>query len=255
MSLASLRTLNRSTQLPEVGYPYDLPSLAGWWDMSSLAGLSDTDAVSSWPDLVGSADLDQSTSGYQPQYRVIGGVPRIRFDGTDDHLQASSAPAFTSAGYTFMVVFSFVATPGNGDGILQWTEAGGTDNGSANGMSTQYVSGNVWALKADPGGGAPLVAAGFDVSDPLQALIVTFVNNTRAWGGRYPELNVTVSSNTWSTGTPTGLLLGARWVSGAVNLTYCPNIDVAEVAMWQSSFTVEEVERLGLYVRMKYGYI
>jgi hypothetical protein len=69
-------------------------NLKQWLKANAIVGLVDTDPVSSWSDSSGNGNtVTQATAGNRPTYRtgVINSLPVVRFDGTDDYLQAAAA--------------------------------------------------------------------------------------------------------------------------------------------------------------------
>ena len=73
--------------------PTTVSGLVVWLDASQLTGLSDTDPVASWPNLIttDSEAFAQASGGNQPLYRtgIQNGLPGVRFDGTNDHLDGT----------------------------------------------------------------------------------------------------------------------------------------------------------------------
>ena len=71
--------------------PADLAGLHCWYAADEIAGLSDTDAVSSWPDLSPNGfTLTTDPAGGPATYRtgIRDGKPVVRFDGVNDTLSA-----------------------------------------------------------------------------------------------------------------------------------------------------------------------
>jgi hypothetical protein len=69
--------------------PDTIAGLQLWIDSTAITGLSDTNPVSSWLDLSGNGNhAAQSTPDFQPVYRtgILGGLPVVRFDGSNDRL-------------------------------------------------------------------------------------------------------------------------------------------------------------------------
>lgn len=102
LSLPSIGVLNavgRVTPITILG-----AKLLAWWsaDRSDLVVTVGGTQVSSWKDIVGGYDLIQSVSGARPIYSENGfnGAPAIVFDGVDDELSITPAPASFPTGAT-----------------------------------------------------------------------------------------------------------------------------------------------------------
>lgn len=127
---------------------------AYWTEGTEFAaqGYSDTDAVSTWPDEVGTDDLAQATGTNQPTYDADGGpnsTPAVLGDETDDWLDG----AFTSAisqGLTVVLIAAMgadtndftVLVDGDANRILAFQNPAGTANvyfgGGAGSTDTTY---------------------------------------------------------------------------------------------------------------------
>lgn len=112
--------------------PATAPDLAARWTADSLA-LRDGDEVSMWPDSSLNGHDAMATASSRPTYRIVGGVPVVRFDGIDDHLTAGSATdwRFLKDGseWTVLVMFrSAAGAPGEKHVLL---DTDGEDSGFA----------------------------------------------------------------------------------------------------------------------------
>ena len=85
--------------------PSDYAGLKFWIDASQLGGLSHGDPVPSWSDLSGNGHhISQSTAGNRPVYEtnVLGALPAVHFDGSNDSLDTGSLTAVDLTG-TFSI--------------------------------------------------------------------------------------------------------------------------------------------------------
>jgi hypothetical protein len=250
----SLSTVGRQRDLPVVLAPDEIVNLVGWWDASQL-NLSPDDAVSSWPDLASSYDLDQATGSLQPLYKLLNGVPVVRFDGTDDYLRSTTAPAIGVG--TWVVCFSYHSTPAANSGVLSAGSSGQNDYNGSNGFAIhRHVStaDMVVGIRLDSVAGSTANLPGFSVGAKIQgAFLSARATSLCAWSMiRMPGGDGWASSRlVWGTGTPTDLVLGARWLSGAPASPY-GSIDVAEVCYWSRSLTPVEFSGFNNYLRIKY---
>lgn len=101
----------------ELVFP-DISGLLVRYSASDIEGLNDGDAVATWDDLVGTKDLTQATSDYQPLYKtnIVNGQPALLFDGSNDVLLT----AYTVTGMrTIIVVAKYsAATFASFNGLL-----------------------------------------------------------------------------------------------------------------------------------------
>jgi hypothetical protein len=70
--------------------------LKAWWNANDNASITQgSGVVSAWADQVGGYVLAQATSGARPAYQStgLGGKPCLAFDGTDDFMSLTGAPA------------------------------------------------------------------------------------------------------------------------------------------------------------------
>ncbi|GEM_PF-3396583 len=112
------------TQLGVSFNPKNLDSLSLLLAADAITGLSDNDSVTTWNDTSGAAEnVSQSTAGLKPLYKtnILNGKPVVRFDGSDDYLQAGSAlSAFaTASAKTIFVVFKATSVGGPDHNIFE----------------------------------------------------------------------------------------------------------------------------------------
>lgn len=78
---------------------------AAWWRADDLA-LSNNDPVASWADASGNGfTMAQATSGNRPTFKtsILGSMPVVRFDGSNDRMSSSLVSALTD-GYSMVFV-------------------------------------------------------------------------------------------------------------------------------------------------------
>lgn len=81
--------------------PRSVGDLRVWYDARAIRGLAESDPVGTWADQSGYG-TDLSASGSQrPLYKQSGGYPVVRFDGSDDLLDAATA---VTVGHVFVVL-------------------------------------------------------------------------------------------------------------------------------------------------------
>lgn len=86
--------------------PDSIGNLNLWLKADQISGLSDGDPVTTWSDQSGNGyDGTQSTVAHKPTYKttIINGLPIVRFDGSDDHLEVNNAVGPTKEHTCFVV--------------------------------------------------------------------------------------------------------------------------------------------------------
>src|SRR5215207_9078475 len=77
--------------------PTTVADLALWFRASDLSGLPDGTAISTqWSSFVGGSTTSQATAGARPTKQTVGSDTVVRFDGTDDLLNAGGGAALTA---------------------------------------------------------------------------------------------------------------------------------------------------------------
>lgn len=94
--------------------PNDIDSLAHWYDATEISG-SDGDAIGTWADQEGNADLTQSTSSKKPTFKldILNEYPIVRYDGSDDILDVDSI-SISQPVHHFVVVAKTDASSNDG---------------------------------------------------------------------------------------------------------------------------------------------
>lgn len=128
--------------VPPVFSPDLTPDLEGWWEADDLT-LTEGDPVSSWASRVGSLVLEQATSANQPTWHdnLIGGLPAVRFDGSNDFL-AFITPLGLLANAPKTVIAVWQATgAGLNDFVMATRVSFGGVNNDARGYAIQARGG------------------------------------------------------------------------------------------------------------------
>jgi hypothetical protein len=95
--------------------PLQISGLLMWYKADSL-GLNDGDSIATWADSgTRGANATQTIAGSKPIYKtnIINGKPVVRFDGTDDYLN------ITSASFTGSTIF-VVGNPSGSASSISW---------------------------------------------------------------------------------------------------------------------------------------
>ena len=74
--------------------PDAIANLSLWLKADQITGLVDGDPVTTWSDQSGNGyDGTQATVAHKPTYKtaILNGLPVVRFDGSDDHLEVNNA--------------------------------------------------------------------------------------------------------------------------------------------------------------------
>ena len=143
-------------------------------DLDASGTLSEGDRISSWPDLLGLADLVQATDGNKPIYREdpLGkGYGGLFFDGNTDVMTTVANVAALDFAHTqpvtiFVVAMGFWGGVGGFDGMIIGTRNATGDNGTVPGWQIHYQ------------GGSSGVTAG-----PMYRIKDGITNGNRIWVG------------------------------------------------------------------------
>lgn len=75
----------------DIFLPSDISNLEYWYDASRITGISDGAVVGTWNDVSGNDRHVSSTADARPilKKNILAGRQVVRFDGTDDYLQAT----------------------------------------------------------------------------------------------------------------------------------------------------------------------
>jgi hypothetical protein len=105
--------------IPEV--PGDFAQLVHWNRVKSIAGASESDPISPWEDIEGSADLT-SAGANRPLYRANSGQPYLEFASSSDYLEGSQT---SLNDFTIILIIEVVANPSDYNRIFEHTAGNG----------------------------------------------------------------------------------------------------------------------------------
>jgi hypothetical protein len=231
--------------------PFDPSTITGlnlWLKADSLA-LSDGAAVSAWADSSGHGyAVTQATGANQPIYKsaIANGKPVLRFNGTTQRLESSTAgviPSGTTA-YTVFIVCALAATSS-----VYVPFATGPSASFATSMlffnnTAQWTQRQVNAASGN-----------VDVSDSISVVVGAFDVLTGDWNGSNIHLWRNGSFKGIS-GITTILNLG-NYVSigmdGPDGYLFPYNGDIAEVLVYNSALSTTDRQNVETYLRTKYG--
>ena len=175
-------------------------------DLDTSGTLSEGDRISSWPDLLGLADVVQATDGNKPIYREdpLGkGYGGLFFDGNTDVMATAANVAALDFAHTqpatiFVVAMGFWGGVGGFDGAIIGTRNATGSNGTVPGWQIMYMGTSIGLQ------GGPI----YRIKDSV-------VNGTRIWVGGTDTANaggamILIGDNS-GTGLGTGLDF---WVNG-----------------------------------------
>jgi hypothetical protein len=262
-----IRYLNRDslffrTQYPGSPFgflPTDISGLIGWYKADSISGVSvDNTGVSSWTDSSPSGkNATNATSGSQPAYKTnrINGYPCVRFDGTNDYLQITSA-SFTSGSTIFLVCSASSAVLSGNNGMLCAATTGNDyDTGDSFILTTGYISAN------NPSGwntgwrgiGTTNVTTAFrnwyywTYQVSVSGSNVTQVSRK---SGTQIETKTGAASGNCS---PTKIMIGGRVTAGAIGTDGFYNGDIAEILIYNTDIGSANITLVEDYLSRKYA--
>lgn len=212
--------------------PADLPDIIHWYRTREIVGLSNDDPVSSWEDLIGSADMSGSSTT-RPLYKTGGGDPYLHFDGTDDKLTLS--PTNLTGDYALVFIWQYHAKKaygmllGNSGQSLQISYDNTND-------AVNYIVPSSFSLtRSIPSAPTGDIAGYFERS------------------GTTGKLRINGSETTGTVGTGA---LGTSWLVGefsGVPGTYQGDIDLKEVIVCDAPITGGDFTDLAAYINSEYG--
>ena len=267
-----LRMVSRGTITPFT--PDQVTGIYAWYradlgtyqTVSGSAATADGDPVGEWQDQSGSAlHVTQGTAGNRPtlQLSELYGRPVLRFDGTNDYLQAAAAAdwKFLHDGSDFLalVVWKSALTNPNTDyGLLDTGGMASADTGFA--LNTSDTSPRISTMQTtvEKGAGGGVHAA---LAAPVNGSVAMgewhisaafrraggelTIHNDGHWGGDDSGAYSSPSSS-----NPTyPLTIAARGNGTQFRLAG----DIAEVILYDASVSEADYKRLLTYLRRRYG--
>lgn len=217
--------------------------LTAWYKADSVSG-SDGDSVSSWSDSSGNGnDLAQATSDRQPTLQTdeLGGMPVIRFDGTNDILSDGDIAALDVGTGDIWMACLFKST--DDSGAQNFFEKGPTSFGlrTTSAGILQFNLGGTSNIPVQSAGNWSRTDFVLATASRVSSNCNGFVNGTAS--------TTTNTTNTGSISNSDVLDVGARAASGAGAVTG----DIAEVLVGGATLTTANREKIEGYLAWKYG--
>jgi hypothetical protein len=229
---------NEANQTFYGNYGFQPPSIAGcklWLDASRITGLSDGNSVTTWTDLSGNGNnATQSDPNLAPIYKVNiqNGLPAVRSDGINDRMSLINLLNSQTKSTVFLVVIPRKTT------LYDSMFGQGVSNGFAcyfqNDATTKFFHGGYNKVS-----GATTIG-----QCALLRMMCDGTNITNS-------LNNASSSPANSYGANTGTdTLSLFSMSGA---TYPSQVDICEIAIWNTDLTAGQITQLNTYFSRKYN--
>jgi hypothetical protein len=241
-----------------VSSPLDISGCVGWWDASDsdtlfAADTGSTPATTTVGRLEDKSDqgidLIQPTEAARPAVvaSYVNGRSALTFDGGD----FISAATSVTLGDNTVVMVAREDVSVNYGGLFVYYPPSGNDNGNANGWVADLQLSNDNILSLNSGG----FVAAYAGSTTLPLSVLTLRRQTAIGDKQSIRLNgATVAVNSSAlTGTASGILIGGRFQSGAVDALYRAKITLCEVARWDRVLTPSELASVERYLAAKWG--
>lgn len=218
-----------------------LSSLYAYYTATSFTSLSDGDTVSGWDDSSGSSrPLTQSTSGYQPVYKVniVNSQPTVRFDGNRIMAHTSTPTTGAQSSTIFAVV-----RPSSLSGYRHIAHWGSTSTNEAFGLTTSGSNwnGHFWASNYYTSESASTTDFSIVILQYTGSVVRIYVNGTVSSTG---DTNLTLNI-----GSAYGLHVGSR-IAGLAE----PWVgDISELIITTTSNSSTEREAVECYLGSRYG--
>jgi hypothetical protein len=221
------------------------------WNAEDIAQADGT-AVTTWTDNVGSIAATQATAAKKPTYKtaVYNGKAAVRFDGSDDYLDAGRVAALELSSYTIVGVWKKLGA-GAGSSADQVFNNYGYDGSNSHGYILDANSSYTGALYNYTGSGGVRVL-NYTTSDGIHVIAAT---HQTASGAIFEE---GVSKDTDSVSTAVGydttnkVMFGERWLSGAPAGEY-GNVDICRILVYNSVLSDEQIEQISCWAITEYG--
>jgi hypothetical protein len=208
----------------------------GWWKADAgtfqtsggSAATADTDPVGELRDQSGnSRHLVQATSGFRPQLRtnVVGSLPVIRGDVSDDFLSLAAVPTDTAG--AVILVFRMATSPTNGQTILNCSDQASTTRF----LRWHYASsGTIWQQEQRNNDTLDRIPSSSTVS-ANNTYLMEHVSSGTAYTMRIDDINQTITP---SSGTDSG-----DWFGDTANMdsiTLLAHYTTAFAMPWKGDF-------------------
>lgn len=223
--------------------PAAIPDLKLWLNAGQIAGLSEGQGVGVWNDASGQGHSGtQATADQQPTYRAaaLNGLPALRFDGSNDHLNLSGSIVTGAQSRTVFVVGT-AAVVGN-RGFID------LGNGSS-GTGAAFMLSPEFAVRINGGNASwtPAATAGTPVLFTVK-LTGTTTSTLSAWlNGAALSANITPSVSVQTAGSGT---VGAWTANPASSNNF--NGDIAEILVYGRALSTTEQDSVEAYLQDKY---
>lgn len=222
--------------------PFNPTTIAGlqvWWDASQLTGFADNDPVGTWPDSTGNGrSAAQAAVGRRPLFKAAfqNGLPVLQFDGVDDLLATTYAPALGN----FTVAIAFNATGvATTKRLLDKDYLGGFWLGKGPSTGVNKIAGGIKEDAWPYGREITLVDSAWHVLASRRSGTVHYLEGD---GGA-----VSVSGTVVSTLTNT-----AVFSIGGLALNYLACY-IGEILIWDQGLSASDLDTITGYLAWKWG--
>lgn len=239
MNPALMMLMRARGAAPSSVQPSDFAGLSAWWKADAITGLADGGAVSTWNDSSGNGNNAGGSGDARPLYRTnqVNGLPAVDFDGTDDWLNASSAPTHGNE-QTLLAVVRLDAI-----GSLMMIR------GAVGGGGISMDVATTGALGLGISAQAHTVVSGTTMTTGTWYILTGSVSASNDW--MRARVNGSQTQAAW-TGTAT-TARGTRISNDTVNAAGKLNGQIAELISYQALRSDAEILALEDYLATKYG--
>ena len=255
--ILTLAALARAAQVAPTA-PDTLSQLQIWLKADAITGFSGGQALTTWPDSSGKG-RNQVGGAAQPRYQtgLVNGLPAVRFTGSSS--QFSTGAAFSFQNLTYFLVVDVNNQTTDFVGVSSFYPSGANnDHDNANGLtfSTTAADGFMHVLRMGGLGSStasPLTAL-VPLGSDIQIIVLTMkLGPSVGTGAVYRNGTGSGTSSYQDTGivAPLGLVLGARWITGAAS-TFGTN-DIAEVIAYDRALSEAERQGVECHLSQKYA--
>lgn len=242
--------------------PRTIANLALWLDASdgstmTPANPSDGTTISEWRSKVGSITVAQGSAGAQPTLTAnyFSGRSALTFDGGDVLSTASSG--ITLAPSSLFIVFD-ETTAVTAGGLFVAMPSSGNDFSAASAFlvavhdptaSQIYSISQITAAAST----ALAIATNMGTSAAFGKRLLSVVLSASSGAARLNGVEDGTDSVHAVSGTSPGLLIGGRYLSGAINGSFRFNGRICEILQYSRQLSAEEIASVEKYLSSRWG--
>ena len=234
-TLNQVQSLGNKLQLSGF-FPDDMPNLSAWYKADSIIGLTDGQSIETWSDISGNGrNLTQTTAANRPvlKINILNGKNIVRFSRSD------SQRLYYSGGGLNQPITVFIVWKCNNTGTSPASRGTVLD-----GMNTDYSS---FLMAYSDTSEVRSYAGIYNKTVPFGNFIISSAV-FNAGSSLLKENGVFKGTGSNTYGIPNGITIGGRY-----GQLYYLNGDVAEIIIYNTAMSTENINKVEDYLSSKYA--